>query len=427
MDRISSPSNIIFKTTAVLSHNQGLRLFNINMATTPQQISPISNVLVEGNLLNKIPYSERPLALGGEIVYLTHEEFKAKFNCEYSESLLGDRENLALYLENEVIISSLDVDSSSKIAERLNNPISSLVICKINDKVGYGVFASENIPAHTVIGTYAGEIKPCNYFIDSGDPYGLLWCHKTQDLELEYQLISAKNEGNVIRFMQNLPEQDSAEFHDIQLRHGITKDQLATGNVYFKEVLINGIPVMACFTWRNIIKGEQLGYSYGEKCCLSVKLNPRYFDRSGNIIALSDYHFASAIVKIYIDPVTRDLNEETAKKLFEEVKNEDIPNKRYQQAIEKTKAILKAFLRNKNHPSYNIATCFFVLAFCYKKLEYNNIAEIYAQITFYIGEKELAKEGMHQELTNRAFNMVKTFEERIRSLYLCSNYYSIVE
>nr|MBA2709021.1 hypothetical protein [Tatlockia sp.] len=70
------------------------------MSKSKSEPSSKAECLVAGNSLIKIPYSDKPLAQGGEIIYLTPEEFKTTFNCTYTESLFGDSKAFSKYINN---------------------------------------------------------------------------------------------------------------------------------------------------------------------------------------------------------------------------------------------------------------------------------------------------------------------------------------
>lgn len=150
----------------------------------------------------KIAYMENPPAEGGQIKYLTTEEFQQKFNCEYTEGVVVKQ------LTKEPATESDFKDTRAKAAyDRLLHPLENLVICKMTNDVGYGLFTTEAIPMGTVICLYAGEYDP-----------------KTAEFVYSCGGINAARIGGVARFMQHQPI--SKDTHKAYLMQGLQDHRL---------------------------------------------------------------------------------------------------------------------------------------------------------------------------------------------------------
>ena len=108
------------------------------------------NTVIRGKSISRIPYMENPPAEGGEIHYLTPEEFKHKFNCEYTEGIVIRNSQYKIATANDF------KGTRAKAAyDRLINPLETLVICKMSDNIGYGLFTTQDIKMGTVLCIYA--------------------------------------------------------------------------------------------------------------------------------------------------------------------------------------------------------------------------------------------------------------------------------
>jgi hypothetical protein len=173
--------------------------------------------------LQAIPYAD---TIDGPIQYLTPEEFKQKFNCDYMEGLYIAHDQLAKYLttlDEHVERLRINCDANTLIAllspkalqravcERLTHPLMSVAIRKfsIAAGVGYGLFATAIIPTGTVI-IYSGEFLERN----EQNKYRLLThgaiaergkvdCY-TFSCTTTYS-ISARDTGGIARFINHMP------------------------------------------------------------------------------------------------------------------------------------------------------------------------------------------------------------------------------
>ena len=106
----------------------------------------------------RIPIADKPLRLGGQITFLSHDEFERQFGCQYVEKVdsIGYANLLAV---TESITGHLSsVQLKTQLRHLLENPRDDLVICNINKSVGFGVFARDDIPKDTVLCFYSGTL-----------------------------------------------------------------------------------------------------------------------------------------------------------------------------------------------------------------------------------------------------------------------------
>lgn len=173
--------------------------------------------------LQAIPYAD---TIDGPIQYLTPEEFKQKFHCDYMEGLYIAHNQLARYLttlEEHVERQRINCDANALVAllspkalqiavrERLNHPLMSVVIRKFPTGTGidYGLFATAIIPKGTVI-IYSGEFLERNEqnkhrLLTHGAiaERGKVDCH-TFNCTTTYS-ISARDTGGIARFIKHMP------------------------------------------------------------------------------------------------------------------------------------------------------------------------------------------------------------------------------
>jgi hypothetical protein len=288
--------------------------------------------IIEVKIPVRIPYMENPPAKGGEIKYLTPEEFQKKFNCEYCEGVKVQDEKYGTIDPNQ-----LNAPLEKAIYTRLINPLDYLVICKMDNDLGYGLFTLEDIKLGTVLCIYSGEYSLGNN-------------------ESEYSLsqINATKTGGVARFMQHLPiipytyanflcqstrnsnlysmlndlgeaeaekrieDKDSIQnelrmvFHIAEncperfdhyqiadLKTDIQKS-VADSNIFYKIVKINGVELIAMIAMRDIKKNEIIGFSYGNSYWRnhSAIKQPVLFNKQGGIITKKENQLSDFAVKL---------------------------------------------------------------------------------------------------------------------------------
>jgi hypothetical protein len=127
--------------------------------------------------------------------YLTTKELEEKLDFCYSNSIFCEKE----CEKKENLIKRLNQNSKAKeLEELIKKEIKSedLIICKINQQVGYGVFANKDFQVGECILIYNGIIK------EKED-------ENCGDYELAFQdenwWIDSQNIGNISRFIQHAP------------------------------------------------------------------------------------------------------------------------------------------------------------------------------------------------------------------------------
>lgn len=287
--------------------------------------------LIDSARLNKIPYSEKPLPQGGKILFLTPAELEEKLNFSYTESLMGDRDELTPeFLGNEKLLQKIeqkpDLPNKEAILARLSKPLESLVICDMGPEVGHGLFARDNIPAGTILFLYSGVIEPIKGDAKESD-YAYSWA--SFNVSDATKIINAKKHGGLTRFLQHLPMDNDrhkqylkqemlkhfgegmlesnginldahvdklmekapkSELTDIVFKSPDLISQLATSNVSVSQTVISGIPVVVCWTEYGIEKHEQAGFCYGDSYW-PIPKKPRYFRKNGQLIELTEYGY----------------------------------------------------------------------------------------------------------------------------------------
>lgn len=299
--------------------------------------------LLSTNHLIEIPISDNPPRLGGTIRKITPEEFKEKFGCEFTEAIWGNKKDVKAALNDWQSGGKQMIASPSftaKVLDRLEHPFTDIVISKISDAVGYGLFATEEIPRNTVIALYSGQIHP---HIPPDDSYAF---GINLDFNSEEQLtVSSLKRGGIARFLQHLPkdgeklrkdilsrfldvdyhckklvkagapllsqivamritqnkpqferwaEEEAAseydsELDDLVFSNSSGRSQIAVRNVRIKKRIVNGKPLLVLITLYPIKQGDQLGLSYREVVSVNVRRFPEFFDLKGNVVPHTSY------------------------------------------------------------------------------------------------------------------------------------------
>lgn len=364
--------------------------------------------LIKGKKLERIPYANKPLAQGGKLEYLTEEELKQKFHFDYTESLFGSKETLQKYLGDEKFLTELKSRVGSPkeqaILDRLQHPLECLALCDMGPEVGYGLFATEDIPEGTVLFLYAGTIEDVKYSREIDSYYTYVWGGNSRVAEAE-KVINAYKIGGLARFMQHLPQDSmrqkefykkifketeiaeeildkiieqqlqsvkNPELENLVFKNPEVKKTLATANVYVSQTVVNNIPVVVCTAQRDIKKNEMLGFSYGIEYWESADFIPRYFDNTGKLIPTNQYYQKKDRDKTAVAALLGKKENLNPVSLYKEGKNEyDEGN--YLKAVAKFEAALEVYQQTKDEPAMlRCGQCYLALADCYTKL--NNLA-----------------------------------------------------
>lgn len=134
-----------------------------------------------------------------------------------------------------------------KFFEKLENSVNDLAYCEkvslrfISKKVGYGVFAKQDIPPYTVLHHYVGEMLPTRNLKDSHD--STFSFEHFPDFSLD-----AMKRGNWARFMNH---------SDV----GTEANNITVWEYYDED----GPKIVFTSGSKGIKKGAQLLYSYGEE------------------------------------------------------------------------------------------------------------------------------------------------------------------
>lgn len=229
---------------------------------------------------DRIPYfNDLPSKKGTSLQYITSEQFTELFKTTFAEGLsINPNMQSALQWDNNLlnkdgILSGID---RRDLESRINNIINGqsneyLAITKMDNAVGHGVFAIKDIPKHTVLCIYSGEIEiGTQTTIDHSNEY-LFYSGNFR--------ISANRVRGVASFMQHLPGNTEA--------FGENHHLYARTNVMTEFVIINNIPVIAVVALRNISANEQVGFTYGDYW--KTRGHPHLFYHSGEIAPRKEY------------------------------------------------------------------------------------------------------------------------------------------
>lgn len=307
-------------------------------------------ILLNTNQPTEIWYADKPPALGGIPRKISVAELSKTIGSHYthSESIYTNEKdiNLSEIKNNQFLKAS--------VLKFLRLPYNdSLVICYINNEVGYGVFARKNIQMGEILALYTGELKSklaenfskdtptyghdfagTNYYIDAfavggvarffqhlpNNPNELadkliasfrqnislldnyidysIPLEETQGLDraLIKQQMAADillGQGSYFKGMLSYTGQSEIEsdWHLKRTRFsGLTKDKVASANVVIDSLVVEGKPILFCWAERNIAVGEQLGFDYGFGYW--VNRMPLLFNQSGSVISSQDYSYS---------------------------------------------------------------------------------------------------------------------------------------
>ncbi len=305
--------------------------------------------LLPTNHLTAIPVSDKPPRLGGTIQKITPAAFKELFGCEFSEAIWGSENDVQAILQNwraydHKVSRGRQIEASprftAKVLDRLQNPFADFVISRISDVVGYGVFATKDIPRNTAIALYSGDMGP--YQTHDSYAFGLGLDTGQSECSLA---VSSLQRGGIARFLQHLPKdgekrrkevlsrlldvdynvkklaQDgtpvsaqsialttirrrkefeqaakttAASEYDTELDDCIfstssVRPQIAVRNVRVKKRIVQGQPLLVLLTLYPIEKGEQLGLSYRNVVSTNARRFPEFFDQKGKVLSHSLY------------------------------------------------------------------------------------------------------------------------------------------
>lgn len=315
----------------------------------------------------RILYADSLLIQQPTIVELTPQEYEEKFNCKYLEEtdyqsfhFNGDVED-ALADNTLQALEIIKTFAHRLLPENCLKPQQShidaycagqrytTIIGDMGPKVGYGLFAGEDIPAGAILGSYVGDIKDVEQE-DEFDPY---------NFRFEDYLISAKKSGNLTRFMQHLPlatppspaifeyvvqatydriamtpylvdktlvrEELKAAYNKVckemppssiihchfkALEWANPQLKVATANILPTLLYIKNKPHVIFWTPCGISKGQLIGYDYGLQYWERLGVFPELFDRQGNTISSEHYFYKLSYLDQYHNKLTASLKNE---------------------------------------------------------------------------------------------------------------------
>lgn len=283
-------------------------------------------VIIKANTPTKIPYMENPPAQGGEIKYLTADEFKKKFNCEYTEGVVVEGKYKKL---NPATESDFKNASAKAAYERLLNPLDSLVICKMSHGIGHGLFTTKDIPMGTVICIYAGQYDPfskefvySNESIDAAKVGGFARFMQHQPFSKEgheYYLMQGLKDPHLFAIQENITQEEAKallvdsgfvakktekykekikdnlrcnvyNFSEIVFSDKQLATEIAQSNVFCETTVVADVEVTLMVAMRDIKANESIGFSYGVVYWQhpSIKNQPLLFTKTGEILSLGE-------------------------------------------------------------------------------------------------------------------------------------------
>jgi len=290
------------------------------------------DVLVPANRLAKIPYSDKPLTDLSKIQYLTPEQLESKFGIVYTESLHGNKGELqGKYIGNDLLCEQIrkkpDAPSIAAVRERLKNPLGCLVLCNFGVEVGHGIVTSEDIEPNTVLFMYAGTVENAKSYSE-GDSYTYTWASPSA-ADSASKVVSGLKRRGLSSWMQHCPidkehhkefmqkvlrqqfgsaieakgidldeftqpfmaQINNFELEELTFKNQKTRKNIAISNVKVSHVVLDGMPVVVCWSEYGIKKFQQVAMSYGEGYWATAGFRPRYFTVDHNLIPLNEYSY----------------------------------------------------------------------------------------------------------------------------------------
>lgn len=242
--------------------------------------------------------------LGGEIRHIPINEFEKIIGQTYCDKIDASSWSSPCFVPENITGSLSSEELKLQLEYILENSSQDLMIAKINDVVGYGVFALNAIPKNKVLTFYSGTIREGMQVKDTTD-------HAMNYFELNLHF-STKLHRGISSFLQDLPTPLSLadpelffkalksqakkitknelmmeyELYSLEFKHGYLP---ATANIRQEYIFYAGIPMVLLVTDRAIEAGEPLGIHYGFNYWLSRGIVKELFDKKGHILSPSGY------------------------------------------------------------------------------------------------------------------------------------------
>lgn len=145
------------------------------------------------------------------------------------------------------------IDCIKKSSDQASDPYTQRIAIKyISKRVGYGIFAKEDISSG-VVGIYTGELKKVTRYAKSR----YLFSFTTK--ALNDIMIDGEKKGNWTSFINHNPS-----------------DSKKT-NLIVREYFYEGLPYIIFWAPKKIKKGSQLLYDYGESYWETLGVKPKQF------------------------------------------------------------------------------------------------------------------------------------------------------
>lgn len=159
-----------------------------------------------------------------------------------------------------------------------------LLIKKMSTTLGFGVFALEDIQKDQLICLYTGDIVENKSLQNPFFEYVVSTKNSTQ-------FVDAANRGNIGRFMQHLPNEETLKKY-FYFYNNDDHAMVATANAYFGTITIDCEIYPALYAKCDISKFALIGLSYGENYWQYHCRPPELFHLvDSTIIHHQRYHF----------------------------------------------------------------------------------------------------------------------------------------
>lgn len=194
------------------------------------------------------------------------KEFSEKFKISFTHGLHYDAKDK--YIVDQIYKSS-QTEQSKKI--HFKNYFD---VIYINDKVGYGLIANQDIPKDTLVDIYGGLLKfffcdgkgtdslpfeETDYFMGAGLADKITKPGDKNEHCVQI-IIDAKKYGGLARFAPHFPTEQELEN---ETGEGIEDNNILYCNMTFRMEEFNGVEAMCIRTTENIKKGELAAINYG--------------------------------------------------------------------------------------------------------------------------------------------------------------------
>ncbi len=237
----------------------------------------------------------------GALRYLSHPQASQELGCHFSEILRVPDESIQpklrynpRLLERDGVTCGILKSALERQLENIINHGTPLIaaIKKMGPEIGYGVFSLVEIPMHTVICLYGGDIEL----------RGPITNQNSADIDFytgNFRINASSSNRGIASYLQHLPA-------STQPFGGDPDHKIATTNVMPEFIIYKGRPIIAVVTLRRVEAGEMLGFSYGHYW--DKRNTPMLFTRQGakyphqysreEILAASQYDANSCVYEL---------------------------------------------------------------------------------------------------------------------------------